>query len=95
MKTTQPTSEAKAIARTIYNYWMSKVDAYPTLGSIFEAAAKSDARATERIDEIQGMKIFSCDDIDYIRRAEYLFSLMFIHRSKQVSREAIANNFRI
>lgn len=93
--TTQHTSEAKTIARKIRAHWMDKVDAYPNWGIIAQIAGETDARIQRLIDEIDERHLFSESDINYLRRANFVFASLFIHQSEQLSRATIANNFQI
>ena len=94
-QTTRPTIEARAIARKIRAHWMDKVDAYPNWGVIAQIAGETDARIQRLIDEIDERHLFRESDINYLRRANSVFANLFMHQSEQISREAIANNFRI
>lgn len=93
--TTQPTIEARAIARKIRAHWMDKVDAYPNWGVIAQIAGETDARIQRLIDEIDERHLFRESDINYLRRANVVFANLFIHQSERLSRTAIANNFQI
>ena len=94
-QTTQPTIEARTIARKIRAHWMAKVDAYPNWGIIAQIAGETDARIQRLIDEIDERHLFSGSDINYLKRANDVFANLFIHQSEQLSRATIANNFQI
>lgn len=93
--TTQPTIEARAIARKIRAHWMGKVDAYPNWGVIAQIAGEIDARIQRLIDEIDERHLFRESDINYLKRANDVFANLFIHQSERISRAAIANRFQI
>lgn len=93
--TTQPTIEARTIARKIRAHWMDKVDAYPNWGIIAQIAGETDGRIGRLIDEIDERHLFSESDINYLRRANDVFANLFIHQSERISRASIANRFQI
>lgn len=93
--TTRPTSEAKIIARKIRTYWVGLADAYKYTSSIVGVAQSAEKEICKVLDKLEDTELFSEEDMNYLQRVSDVFEEFFIHRSKQISREAAANNFQI